>query len=46
MDTGSNPFLKRYGKLNYDTSRLADGHLRVKRSLDQNLYFTFNSHGQ
>lgn len=45
-EISQNPFLKQYDKLNYDTKHLHDRHLRVQRSIDQHLYFTFNSHGR
>ncbi len=45
-EISQNPFLKQYDKLNYDTKHLHDRHLRVQRSIDNHLYFTFNSHGR
>ena len=45
-DISQNPFLKQYDKLNYDVRHLNERHLRVQRSIDNHLYFTFNSHGR
>ncbi len=45
-DLNSNPFLKQYDKINYDTAHLDHKHKRHQRSIDPFIYFTFSGYGR
>lgn len=45
-DLNSNPYLKQYDKINYDTHNFKKHHLRSQRSIDPFIYLTFSGHGK